>query len=56
MKRFCTENWFTLVAVGAVLVAYLALRTGGDKMPSTEAFDARITTGTPTLIEFFSNT
>jgi hypothetical protein len=56
MKEFLTENWFTLVTVGAMLIAFFALQTRGDKLPSTEAFDSRIRAGVPTLVEFYSNT
>jgi hypothetical protein len=35
---------------------YLFLRTPGDELASTAEFDARVTAGTPTLVEFYSNT
>jgi hypothetical protein len=56
MKQFVKENALVFVVIVAMVGGYLVLRTPGDKMASTAEFDALATGGTPTLIEFFSNT
>ena len=55
-KSFWRENRVTLLLIAAVVAGYLYLYTPGDKMPSTEEFDALVSRGTPTLVEFYSNT
>ena len=46
-----------MILVIAVMVGgYLFLRTPGDELASTAEFDAQVTDGTPTLVEFYSNT
>lgn len=56
MKRFWRENWSVIVIIAVMVSGYLFLRTPGDELPSTAAFDAQVSSGTPTLIEFYSNT
>jgi len=56
MQRFWKENWLVILIVAAMVGGYLFLRTPGDEMASTAAFDAQVTSGTPTLVEFYSNT
>jgi hypothetical protein len=56
MKRFLRENWIVLLVIGGMIGGYLFLRTPGDAMASTEEFDALVTGGTPTVLEFYSNT
>jgi hypothetical protein len=56
MKRFWRENWLVMLVVVAMVGGYLLLRTPGDELASTEAFDAQVIDGTPTLVEFYSNT
>ncbi|MFQ6101177.1 MAG: hypothetical protein ACE5OS_08075 [Anaerolineae bacterium] len=56
MKRFWSENWSVLLVIAAMVGGYLFLRTPGDELASTAAFDAQVTNGTPTLVEFYSNT
>ena len=56
MKRFLQENWFVMVVILVMVGGYLLLRTPGDRVTSTEAFDAQVTGDTPTVIEFYSNT
>jgi hypothetical protein len=56
MKRILRENWLTILVLTAMIGGYVFLRTPGDDLVSTAAFDERVRSGSPTLIEFFSNT
>ena len=56
MKRFWRENWSVIVVIAVMVGGYLLLRTPGDELVSTAEFDVQVTGGTPTLIEFYSNT
>ena len=56
MKRFGRENWYVVLVIVVMVGGYLFLRTPGDKLPSTAEFDALVAGGTPTLVEFYSNT
>ena len=56
MEDFLRDNWSVILVVGVMVVGYLLLRTPGDEMASTEAFDVQVSSGTPTLVQFFSNT
>jgi hypothetical protein len=56
MRRFLRENWLVILVIAVVVGGYLLLRKPGDKLPSTAEFDALVAGGTPTLIEFYSNT
>ena len=56
MKRFWHENWSVIVVIAVMVVGYLFLRTEGDELVSTAEFDAQVTGGMPTLVEFYSNT
>lgn len=56
MNRFLRENWLVILVIAAMVSGYLFLRTPGDELASTAAFDAQVTGGTPTLVEFYSNT
>jgi hypothetical protein len=56
LKHFWRENWLVILVIAAMVGGYLVLRTPGDALVSTSEFDAQVTSGTPTLIEFYSNT
>ena len=56
MKRFWRENWLVIAVIAVMAGGYLFLRTPGDDLASTAEFDAQVTSGTPTLVEFYSNT
>jgi UPF0716 family protein affecting phage T7 exclusion len=56
MQRFWGENWLVILVIAAMVGGYLFLRTPGDEVASTAEFDAQVTGGTPTVIEFYSNT
>ena len=56
MKRFWHENWLLIIVIAVMVGSYLFLRTPGDDLASTAEFDAQVTSGTPILVEFYSNT
>jgi hypothetical protein len=56
MKRLLRENWLTLLVLTAMIGGYVFLRTAGDDLVSTDAFDELVRMGRPTLVEFYSNT
>jgi hypothetical protein len=56
MKRFWKENWLVILVIAVMLGGFLILRTPGAKLASTAEFDAQVTNGVPTVIEFYSNT
>ena len=56
MVRLLRENWLLLLIIGAVAVAFLALRTPGSDVASLAEVDAILRDGQPTLVEFYSNT
>jgi hypothetical protein len=56
MKRFWRENRLVLLLIAVMVAGYVFLRTPGDELASTSTFDAQVSNGVPTLIEFYSNT
>jgi hypothetical protein len=56
MKHLLRENWLVILLIVVMVAGYVFLRTPGDDLGSTSEFDARVTDGTPTLLEFYSNT
>ncbi len=56
MKRILKENWLVFLVIGIAVGGYAFLRTSGDDFASTAEFDAMVTEGTPTLVQFYSNT
>jgi len=56
MQRVLRENWLTLLVLTLVIGGYVFLRTPGDDLATTAAFDERVSGGRPTLVEFYSNT
>jgi len=56
VKQFWAQNWTVILVIGIMIVAFLALRTNGDKFPSAADFDLQVTAGKPSLVEFYSNT
>ncbi|TET49700.1 MAG: hypothetical protein E3J64_09310 [Anaerolineales bacterium] len=55
-RGFFRENWLALLLISVLIGGYLLLYTPGDQLASTEEFDALVSSGTPTLVEFFTNT
>jgi hypothetical protein len=56
MQRFWRENWLVTLVIAVMIGGYLFLRTPGDELASTAEFEAQVTAGTPTVVEFYSNT
>jgi hypothetical protein len=56
MKRLLRENWLVILVIAVMAGGYVFLRTPGDNLASTADFDAIVSDGTLTLVEFYSNT
>jgi hypothetical protein len=56
LVAFLRSNWLFLLIVGAIAVAYFALRTAPTPVASVEEVQAILQDGQPTLVEFYSNT
>lgn len=54
--RAVRSNWLLLLMLGAIGIAYLALRTPASPVASVAEVDAVLSGGQPALVEFFSNT
>jgi len=54
--RLLRENWLFLLIIGALAIAFLSLRTPASDVASLEEVDALLTSGQPTMVEFYSNT
>jgi hypothetical protein len=56
LRGFWHENWLVILVIAVMVTGYLFLRTPGDQLVSTAKFDAQVSSGTPTLVVFYSNT
>ena len=56
MQRFWRENGLVILVIAVMIGGYLFLRTPGDELASTAEFEAQVAAGTPTVVEFYSNT
>jgi hypothetical protein len=56
MRRLLRDNWLIILVLTVMVGGYVFLRTPGDELVSTAAFDERVSSGTPMLVEFYSNT
>ena len=56
MSEFLGENWLVILVVGLFAAAFIFLRTPADELASASEFEGLVSGGTPTLVEFFSNT
>jgi hypothetical protein len=56
VPRFLRENWLFLLVLGGLVAGFLWLRTPSSAVASVEQVDALLSSGQPTLIEFYSNT
>ncbi|MGC9521255.1 MAG: TlpA family protein disulfide reductase [Anaerolineae bacterium] len=54
--QFLKEDGLTIAVVLALVIAYLVLRTPGDRFGSIGEVEAQLAGGRPTVIEFYSNT
>lgn len=55
LQRFIKEDGLTVLIVLLIVVVYAYLRTPGDTFASTSALETQLTSGTPTIIEFYAN-
>ena len=55
-KKFIKEDGITVAIILIIVVAYIFLRTPGDGFESTEALQQQLSSGVPTIVEFYSNT
>ena len=53
--RFLKENWLGLVIVVALPLASFTLRSEATAFQSPADFERLITSGQPTVLDFFSN-
>ncbi len=56
MTRFLRDNLFFLAVFLLIGAAFVLLRTDGAEFASLEAFQGMLGGGTPTVVEFYSNT
>lgn len=54
-RLFWKENWLVILVVLGMALAYLILRTPRQAFASTEALQARLRSGQPTVVMFYSN-
>ncbi|MGC9393683.1 MAG: thioredoxin domain-containing protein [Anaerolineae bacterium] len=55
LVRFIKEDGLTVLIVVLIVAVYAYLRTPGDEFASLSEFDARLTAGQPTIVEFYAN-
>ena len=56
VKTFLNENWLFLLFLVVIGGAFIFLRTSPTALADESQFDAILTNGQPTIVEFFSNT
>ncbi|MGD8623451.1 MAG: hypothetical protein PVF47_10530 [Anaerolineae bacterium] len=56
LLHFARDNWLFLLVVGAIAVAFFALRTSPTPLQSMDEVQAILEDGQPTLVEFYTNT
>ncbi len=56
LKQFWHDNGLVVIIILVMVGGFMILRTRGDKLASTAAFDAQVRAGQPTIVEFYSNT
>lgn len=50
------ENWLLVAFLGLVIVGFLTLRTPATPIESEQELQKMLSSGQPTLLEFYSNT
>jgi len=55
VSRFAHQNVLLLAVLALIVGGYFFLRTSPSDIASTEALEASLRRGQPTLIEFYSN-
>lgn len=55
LARFWRENWLTILIVGALLIAFVVLRTAPSDLASVQAYEDAVGAGAPVVVYFYSN-
>lgn len=55
LLHFIKEDGLTVLIVLLIVVVYAYLRTPGDTFASMDMLEAQLTSGQPTIIEFYAN-
>ena len=55
VARHLGEHWLSLLLLGAVLAAFVLLRSNPTELGGVAEFDAILTDGEPAIVEFYSN-
>ena len=55
LQRFIKEDGLTVLIVLAIVIIYAYLRTPGDTFASMDTLETQLTSGQPTVIEFYAN-
>ncbi|MCK4832974.1 MAG: hypothetical protein KAS81_09405 [Anaerolineales bacterium] len=50
-----SENWLLPLVLGVIAAAFVFLRSSPTELADETAFDEAITSGQPTIVEFYSN-
>ena len=55
LLRFWRENWLTILIVGALLIAFVVLRTAPSDLATVQAYEEALSAGQPVVVYFYSN-
>ncbi len=55
LAEFTSENWLLPLLLGVMAAAFVFLRSSPTELADETAFDEAITSGRPTVVEFYSN-
>ena len=55
LMEFMNENWLLPLLLGVIAAAFIFLRSSPTELADETAFDEAITSGRPTVVEFYSN-
>jgi hypothetical protein len=53
--RFVQQNWLGLLILGALVFAFVFLRSPATHVASTQELDALLADGAPKVVEFYSD-
>ena len=55
LLRFAQQNWLGLLILGALVFAFVFLRSPATRVGSTQELDALLADGAPKVVEFYSD-
>jgi hypothetical protein len=55
LLRFVQQNWLGLLILGALVFAFVFLRSPATRVGSTQELDALLADGAPKVVEFYSD-